>query len=57
MHLAHPVYVKPFAKKHVKDKVNAGVLAQLLSMDYSPVCSGCLCSRCKGPESDDSAWC
>ncbi|MCW3136465.1 MAG: hypothetical protein N2V77_05970 [Canidatus Methanoxibalbensis ujae] len=52
VHLAHPVYVKPFAKKHVKDKVNAGVLAQLLRMDYSPVCS-----RCKGPESFDSAWC
>ena len=27
MHLAHPVYVKPFAKKHVKtDKVDARVL-------------------------------
>jgi len=32
VHLAHPVYVKPFAKKHVKtDKVDARVLAQLLS--------------------------
>ena len=37
MHLAHPVYVKPFAKKHVKtDKVDARVLAQLLRMDYLP---------------------
>jgi len=28
VHLAHPVYVKPFAKKHVKaDKVDARVLA------------------------------
>ena len=35
VHLAHPVYVKPFAKKHVKtDKVDARVLAQLLRMDY-----------------------
>ena len=33
MHLAHPVYVKPFAKKHVKtDKVDARVLAQLLRL-------------------------
>ena len=37
VHLAHPVYVKPFAKKHVKtDKVDARVLAQLLRMDYLP---------------------
>ena len=37
VHLAHPVYVKPFAKKHVKtDKVDAKVLAQLLRMDYLP---------------------
>ena len=37
MHLAHPVYVKQFAKKHVKtDKVDARVLAQLLRMDYLP---------------------
>jgi len=37
VHLAHPVYVKPFAKKHVKtDNVDAGVLAQLLRMDYLP---------------------
>ena len=37
MHLAHPVYVKPFAKKHVKtDKVDARVLAQLLRMNYLP---------------------
>ncbi|MCW3129832.1 MAG: IS110 family transposase [Methanophagales archaeon] len=37
VHLAHPVYVKPFAKRHVKtDKVDAGVLAQLLRMDYLP---------------------
>ena len=37
MHLAHPVYVKPFAKKHVKtDKVDARVLAQLLRMAYLP---------------------
>lgn len=35
VHLAHPVYVKPFAKKHVKtDKMDARVLAQLLRMDY-----------------------
>jgi transposase len=35
--LAHPVYVKPFAKKHVKtDNVDAKVLAQLLRMDYVP---------------------
>lgn len=35
VHLAHPVYVKPFAKEHVKtDKVDAKVLAQLLRMDY-----------------------
>ena len=35
MHLTHPVYVKPFAKKHVKtDKVDARVLAQLMRMDY-----------------------
>ena len=37
MHLAHPVYLKPFAKKHVKtDRVDARVLAQLLRMDYLP---------------------
>jgi len=37
VHLAYPVYVKPFAKKHVKtDKVDAKVLAQLLRMDYLP---------------------
>lgn len=37
VHLAHPVYVKPFAKKHVKtDNVDAKVLAQLLRMDYLP---------------------
>lgn len=37
VHLAHPVYVKPFAKKHVKtDKVDSLVLAQLLRMDYLP---------------------
>ena len=37
VHLAHPVYVKPFAKKHVKtDKVDARVLAQLLRMAYLP---------------------
>jgi transposase len=37
VHLAHPAYVKPFAKKHVKtDKVDARVLAQLLRMDYLP---------------------
>ena len=37
VHLAHPVYLKPFAKKHVKtDKVDARVLAQLLRMDYLP---------------------
>ena len=31
------VYVKPFAKKHVKtDKVDARVLVQLLRMDYLP---------------------
>jgi len=37
VHLAHPVYVKPFAKKHVKtDKVDARVLAQLLRMNYLP---------------------
>jgi transposase len=31
VHLAHPVYVKPFAKKHVKtDKVDARVRWQLL---------------------------
>jgi transposase len=37
VHLAHPVYVKPFAKKHVKtDKVDSMVLAQLLRMDYLP---------------------
>ena len=35
--MAHPVYLKPFAKKHVKkDKVDARVLAQLLRMDYLP---------------------
>ena len=35
--MAHPAYVKPFAKKHVKtDKVDARVLAQLLRMDYLP---------------------
>ncbi|MCW3130753.1 MAG: transposase [Methanophagales archaeon] len=32
-----PACFKPFAKKHVKtDKVDAGVLAQLLRMDYLP---------------------
>ncbi|PXF52755.1 MAG: hypothetical protein C4B56_04255 [Candidatus Methanophagaceae archaeon] len=37
VHLAHPVYLKPFAKKHVKtDRVDARVLAQLLRMDYLP---------------------
>ena len=37
VHLAHPVYLNPFAKKHVKtDKVDAWVLAQLLRMDYLP---------------------
>ena len=37
VHLAHPVYVKPFAKQHVKtDKVDFKVLAQLLRMDYLP---------------------
>ena len=37
VHLAHPVYVKPFAKKHVKaDKVDSEILAQLLRMDYLP---------------------
>ena len=37
VHLAHPVYVKPFAKKHVKtDKVDSKVLAQLLRLDYLP---------------------
>jgi transposase len=37
VHLAHPVYVKPFAKKHLKmDKVDARVFAQLLRMDYLP---------------------
>ena len=37
VHLAHPVYLNPFAKKHVKtDKVDARVLAQLLRMDYLP---------------------
>ena len=35
VHLAHPVYLNPFAKKHVKtDKVDAWVLAQLLMIDY-----------------------
>ena len=34
VHLAHPVYLNPFAKKHVKtDKGDAWVLAQLLRMD------------------------
>ncbi|MCW3138640.1 MAG: hypothetical protein N2V76_09575 [Methanophagales archaeon] len=34
MHLAHPVHLKPFAKKHVKtDRVDARVLAQLLRID------------------------
>ena len=34
VHLAHPVYVKPFAKKHVKtDKVDAwGVSAIVISL-------------------------
>jgi transposase len=37
VHLAHPVYAKPFAKKHVKrDKEDSLVLAQLLRMDYLP---------------------
>ncbi|HJH27634.1 MAG TPA: hypothetical protein C5S37_12930 [Methanophagales archaeon] len=37
VHLAHPVYVMPFAKKQAKtDKVDARVLAQLLRMDYLP---------------------
>ena len=37
VHLAHPVYLNPFAKKHVKtDRVDARVLAQLLRMAYLP---------------------
>jgi len=37
MLLAHPAYLKPFAKKRAKtDKVDAWVLAQLLRMDYLP---------------------
>ena len=37
VHLAHPFYLNPFAKKHVKtDKVDARVLAQLLRMAYLP---------------------
>jgi len=37
VHLAHPVLVKSFAKKHVKtDKVDSKVLAHLLRMDYLP---------------------